>query len=63
MIGAHTPFGLSSWKVQATGCGDPSKVRQPACDQIVHTVVDIVSVPNIHRINRPTWQQVVQVAQ
>jgi len=46
------------WKVQATGC---TSATQPACDQIEHTVVGIVSVPPIHWINRPTWQQVVQV--
>jgi hypothetical protein len=54
-------FGSSNpadWTVPATcPVTDP-----PSCDQIVHTTVGIVSVPPIHWVNRPTFQQVVQVS-
>jgi acyl-homoserine lactone acylase PvdQ len=55
-----TRYGSSNpatWTVPAT-C---AVTTPPSCDQVVHTTVGIVSVPPIHWINRPTFQQVVQV--
>lgn len=38
-------------------------VRPEEYDAIVHTPVGAASVPNMHWINRPTWQQVIQPTQ
>ena len=37
--------------------------RVPADDAIVHSAVGVVTVPDIHWVNRPTFQQVIQVGQ
>ena len=35
--------------------------RSPADDAIAHSAVGIATVPDLHWVNRPTFQQVVQV--
>jgi len=44
----HSPL-VASWK------------RQIADDEIRHTTVGVIGVPAIHWVNRPTFQQVVQI--